>query len=301
MSVARRVANAIARRVRAMRISRWPAAGSWRRTPDGFWMFLKPGAFLDPIYAYSVLDPAFRAIVPRIVQPGDVVLDVGGEKGWYALVFARAVGSAGHVVTIEPDPAAADTLQANLARNGVTNVTLVRAAVGDAARSVPFKLNEVVGWSSLTPNAHQAASVRSVVEVPMRTLEDIVDAVCPPGARVAMMKLDVEGAEVTALRGALRILDDHRPVLWLEINPASLAAAGSAALQLGAVLQPRGYQFWRVRGEYRAFGRTRVWFEAISSLASVCEEMDVVGIPPALFPEWAPILNAAPTEKRPLR
>ena len=87
-----RVRWAMIRRWRAARLSRWPAEGCWRRTPFGFWMFLKPTGFFDPLYAYDAPDAAFPKLVRRLVRAGDWAIDVGGEKGWNALTLWRAAG-----------------------------------------------------------------------------------------------------------------------------------------------------------------------------------------------------------------
>lgn len=264
-------------------------------------MFLKPTGFFDPLYAYDVPDAAFPKLVPRLVRPGDWALDVGGEKGWNALHLWRAVGHAGRVITVEADPRAADALQANLDRNGASNVTLIRKAASDRAGSATMQLNETFGWSSLTPSEQQSRSVVRSVEVPTETLDTIVASQAPGNARVTFMKLDIEGSECRAIRGAQIILAQHRPVLYLEVNPPSLAAAGASPAELGALLAPYGYRFWSTHGEYLGFSRWRAWFTPVPSLADVREQEDVIGVPPDLLATWAPILDASSSAERPMR
>lgn len=277
-----------------MRQLHWPADGMWRRTPDGLWMFLRPGDFFDACYAYSSPDEGFRQVVPRLLRRGDWAIDAGGQKGWYAMMLARAVGPTGGVLTVEADPAAADLLQANLRRNGFTNVTLVREAAGDATRDVEFHLNDYVGWSSMAPNPLQQARVRRRVTVRMRPLDEMLaDAAPAAGARVAFLKIDVEGAEARVLRGATRVLTEHAPLIWMEINPSSLSAAGSSPAELGDVLEPLGYRFWRSCGEQRWPRKCRAWFRPTGRLADLSEEMDVLGVPPSRTDDALPLLNAA--------
>lgn len=256
-------------------------------------MFLTPSGFFDPLYAYDAPDAAFPKLVRRFVRAGDWVIDAGGEKGWNALTLWRAVGASGRVITVEADPRAADALQANLDRNGASNVTLIRQAAGDRASMVTMQLNETFGWSSLTPNDLQARSVVRRVDVPMQPLDAMLASQSPGNARVSFMKLDIEGSECRALRGAQGILSQHRPALYLEVNPPSLVAAGSAAAELDDVLTPYGYRFWTTHGEYLGFSRWRAWFTPLTRLADVKEQEDVIGLPPALQSEWAPILDAA--------
>lgn len=294
MKLSVRIARALRRRWGIVRQLHWPAEGTWRRTPDGLWMFLKPGDFFDACYAYASPDESYRQFMPLAVRSGDWVIDVGAQKGWYSMLLARAVGAAGHVLSVEPDPAAADLMRANLDRNQCANVTLVRAVAGEIEGEVEFVLNDFVGWSSRTPNALQRESVKARVRLPMRPLDDMLDDVLTDvrtdvlaeskrsvGARVTWVKIDVEGGEAGVLRGATRLLADHAPVLWMEVNPSSLAAANSSPAALGALLQQYEYRFWRGRVLERPFRRPRVWFAPVPRLDDVTDEADVLCVPPS--------------------
>jgi FkbM family methyltransferase len=207
------------------------------------------------------------------------------------MLLARAVGPTGRVLTVEPDPTAADLLQANLEHNRCANITLIREAAGDAAGEIEFHLNEYVGWSSRTPNALQRSSVKQRVSVRMRALDDMLAAFAPPaGARVSWIKIDVEGGEAGVLRGATRLLAEHAPVLWMEVNPSSLSAAGSSPAELGELLRGHGYRFWRGHADERWWRRPRVWFTPVPRLADVTEETDVLCVPPSRAAELEPLL-----------
>jgi len=256
-------------------------------------MFLKPGDFFDACYAYASPDESFRQFMPLAVHPGDWAIDVGAQKGWYSMMLARVVGAAGHVLSVEPDPVAADLMSANLERNRSANVSLVRAVAGEAASEVEFVLNDYVGWSSRTPNALQRERVKARVTLPMRPLDDMFAAGKPPeGARVTWIKIDVEGGEAGVLRGATRLLAEHAPVLWMEVNPSSLEAAHSSPAELGELLQGYGYRFWRGRVLERWLRRPRVWFTPVARLADVSDEADVLCIPPSR-PDLVALLERA--------
>ncbi|MDP1891103.1 MAG: FkbM family methyltransferase [Gemmatimonadaceae bacterium] len=301
MKLAVRIERAIRRRWGIVRQLHWPAEGVWRRTPDGLWMFLKPGDFFDECYAYASPDESYRQFMPLAVHPGDWGIDVGAQKGWYSMLLARGVGSAGHVLSVEPDPAAAELMRANLERNRCANVTLVRAVAGEGEGDVEFVLNDFVGWSSRTPNALQRESEKARVTLPMRPLDDMLAACAPPaGTRVTWVKIDVEGGEAGVLRGATRLLAAHAPVLWMEVNPSSLEAANSSPAELGALLQGYGYQFWRGHVLERWLRRPRVWFSPVARLADVTDEADVLCVPPSR-PDLVSLLDRAHSAASPLR
>jgi hypothetical protein len=128
----------------------------------------------------------------------------------------------------------------------------------------------------------------------MRPLDAMLAGAAPgAGARVAFLKIDVEGAEARVLRGATRILTEHEPVIWMEINPSCLSAAGSSPAELGDILEPLGYRFWRSCSGQRWPRKSRAWFRPTGRLANLTEEMDVLGVPPSRLDDALPLLNAA--------
>ena len=73
-----------------------------------------------------------------LLQPGQLVLDLGAYCGGSTVAFARAVGAAGHVFAMEPDPTNASALRENLMRHGTTNVTVREAGVWGSTTRLPF-------------------------------------------------------------------------------------------------------------------------------------------------------------------
>jgi FkbM family methyltransferase len=151
---------------------------------------------------------AFRAAV----RPGDVVLEAGSNVGAYTLLFAKWVGPTGRVFAFEPDPAAyAD------------RVTAVPSAIADGRESrLPFEAGLSSGVSRIVRRDTAAARVTQVVATS-------IDRFCAEhGIVPRVMKIDVEGAELGALRGArqtiasagaeLQLFVEMHPHLWHELG-----------------------------------------------------------------------------------
>ena len=167
------------------------------------------------------------------------LLDVGACHGLFSLAFTQ-----GHPETealaVEPSPLAWDVLEANVRRNAAARVTPVRAAVG----AEPGVLRMRFSWHHLEASP-EAAGDPAAVEISLRTLDDIREEL---EFRPDVMKVDVEGYEIFALRGARRILKEDRPVLFLEAHPQRIRELGGSMRELWDLLSEAGYRALDLRG-----------------------------------------------------
>jgi FkbM family methyltransferase len=162
------------------------------------------------------LEPDVVDAILRHAAPGSTFFDVGANAGYMTLVGAKAVGPTGKVVAFEPMPNTARELAAQARLNGLANVTVVRAAVCDREGDLTF----VSGPSSdMAGMAEVGNTGGESVTVPGTTIDAAAERYGPP----AMIKIDIEGAELLALRGARKTLERHRPILLTELHTAELA------------------------------------------------------------------------------
>jgi FkbM family methyltransferase len=179
-------------------------------------------------------DPELVALLAA-VRPGMTVLDVGANIGFVTLLLARAVGSGGRVVSVEPHPANLHLLRANIARHGLEMVEVVEAAAWTDGGTV--ELSECAG----NTGDHRVGALleqRPTITVPAVRLDDVVRAT----DRVGVIKLDTQATEHLALRGARGIVERDRPLIFAEYWPDGIRVAGGDPR---AVLQ-----------EYRSLGYT---------------------------------------------
>lgn len=140
---------------------------------------------------------------------GDVFLDVGAYVGWYAIQAAKAVGPLGKVIALEPDAYNRRQLEENLALNNVPNCKVVPMAAWFENAVIGWRSNEVPVWSRVT-EVSGTGSVRAV------TLDSMVSELGITS--LSWIKMDIEGAEVEALRGSKQVLRRFRPALFIEIH-----------------------------------------------------------------------------------
>ena len=187
-----------------------------------------------PVYrAYKAYaDRAERQLLTTILSSGAVVVDAGANIGIYSEFLSRCVGPTGVVHSFEPSPDNFKRLQS--ATRKLSNVRLSQAAVGESSdRSelyLSVKLN--VDHRAYLPEGDS----RRTVPIEMIALDDYFK----PGQRVDLIKMDIQGYELHALRGASRVLADN-PIanLLLEFWPYGLKQAGANWIDLIATLKSK--------------------------------------------------------------
>ena len=169
---------------------------------------------------------ALRAFVPE----GGVVIDAGANVGFFAERFARWVGPAGRVVAIEPEAANFAELARRLGAKGLGQRVDARQAVADAKS----------GRAHLVLNPDHPGDHRlGEAGEPVTAVR--LDELVPAGRAVALIKVDVQGAEMRVLAGASAILTRDRPALFVEVDPAGLVRYGSSVDGLLGWLAGQGY------------------------------------------------------------
>jgi FkbM family methyltransferase len=180
-----------------------------------------------PVYAAykAYVDHAERQLLRQILVPGAVAVDAGANIGIYSQFLARCVGPAGSVYSFEPAPENFERLRA--AAHRFSNVRVLQAAVGERSGKSELYLSDTLNVDHRTYLTDNSA--RQVVQIEMVALDDYFK----PGQRVDLIKMDIQGYELHALRGAGRVLADNPAVkLLLELWPYGLKQAGKRWVEL---------------------------------------------------------------------
>jgi FkbM family methyltransferase len=174
---------------------------------------------------------AERQFVERFLQPGMTVLDIGAHHGYYTLLASHRVGENGKVFAFEPSPRERGKLGRHLRLNGCSNVKVEGFALGEA--NGPAKLFVVegkeTGCNSLRPP--RVSQPTKEVEILVMTLDSYLDE--NQIGNVDFIKLDVEGAELSVLRGAAELIARRpRPVILCEVQDARSQSWGYPAKEI---------------------------------------------------------------------
>ncbi|MEQ1641475.1 MAG: FkbM family methyltransferase [Novosphingobium sp.] len=180
--------------------------------------------------------------VQRLIEPGSVVLDIGGSFGIFSLFMAHFTGPGGKVHTFEPGKFSFAQLSENIAMNDVADrIVLHNVAASD--QPATLKLFHV-GDAPVTFSVGGAEGI-AAEEVPAVRIADQITV--EDAARVSFIKIDVEGYEISALEGARPILQTRHPAIMFEVSADALRRQNQAPTDVFTYLASYGYSFWMLR------------------------------------------------------
>lgn len=223
-----------------------PGALCLIRTLHGFRMLVDPvedrglevALFRQGTYEHGTL-----SFIQRVLRPGDVFLDVGANIGLMSLCAAAALRGTGKVMSFEPMPATFEILTRNIRLNPFSNIEAFNLALGaeDASLEMFDSLASKRGAASLIRPEGAAPGRR----VEIRRLDDVLAEHAI--GRVACFKLDVEGWELEALKGATRLLSSpDAPLCIVECSKLHPMQGGTIADLYRLMRQINAYRVFRL-------------------------------------------------------
>lgn len=189
------------------------------------------------LYLQGEYEPEVQRLLRAIDLRGAVCVDIGAHMGLHTVLMSELAGPEGRVYSFEPQSRNFDLLQRNIAANGLQNVQARRAAVGDreghcrmAVHATNFGDHRVAGGSE------------GAEEVPMVTVDSVLSGVT---GKIGLIKIDVQGYETNVIRGMRETLRRNpNVILFIEVFPEGLEAAGSSASELVELLRELDFDGW---------------------------------------------------------
>lgn len=180
-----------------------------------------------------------RPVLAPFIPADAVVLDIGAHAGQFAKLFAR-MAPRGEVFAYEPSPYALSILRKAIAFNRLRNVRIIPKGFsnvrGEAVLHTPIKRHGDMGFGlAHLGSAEGRSTVAHTVEL------TTIDVACRGFDRLDFVKIDIEGWELSALRGGEKTLKRLKPAILCEVNEQHLARAGTSPRELWAYLEGLGY------------------------------------------------------------
>lgn len=187
-----------------------------------------------------------------LVRPGDVCVDIGAAGGAHLLTMARGVGRDGLVLGIEPRPGSARLLRGGVRAAGLRRRVRIRqVATSDEVGEVTLRI-PIVPTRAHVPGSSADPATAAFARLPHRRI--VVRTTPLDGLLAAegiehvdVVKCDVEGAELLALAGAQRVLQDLRPVWIIEADDLHQRRFDATAQDVLDAVTRHGYGVHRFR------------------------------------------------------
>jgi FkbM family methyltransferase len=202
-------------------------------------------------YYEADYEPETFAFFRENVKKGDVVLDIGGHIGLFAVVTGRLVGDSGKVYSFEPTPFTRGVLKEVVELNELSDTVEVRSEAVSSKRgeTVFFDTGDTIS------NANSLVKTeRSKKEIPI-TLISVDEFVEEKGIQPNCLKIDVEGVELDVLRGARKTFIEHRPVARLGLHPPFITQNGQSLGEIWEILEE-----YRMRVIFEGKPAEKEWF-----------------------------------------
>lgn len=205
----------------------------------------------DPEFARGTYERPIQEAVSTNLLPGDVFFDIGANIGFFSLIAAKRVAAEGNVYSFEPIPSNVALIRRNAELNSLRTIRVFSEAVGSKSGRAELVVTKHIGGAAL-------ASVELPPDARSRMTVDIVtvdDAVTRHGLRPpTLMKIDVEGAEIDVLRGAIGTLRAHKPKLIYEIDDATQEGVQRKAQDIAAFMETARYSVQPLPNSYNIDG-----------------------------------------------
>lgn len=187
--------------------------------------------------AFGIYEKFEKKVFVGCLKPGMTVADIGANIGFYTLLAAQ---TANRVVAFEPDPENYRFLSRNITSNGCSNVQIFNLGIGSKKEEKVFFANpNNFGDRRMYkfPESVQRPNIQTI------SLDEFVKN---ENMTLDLIKIDIQGAEIEALRGMQTILSQDHLEIFLEFFPAGLEINGENRIELLQTLLNFGFKIWHI-------------------------------------------------------
>jgi FkbM family methyltransferase len=196
----------------------------------GFKIYVNLGekAICRPIL-HDAYENTETKLVLTWVHPGDWVLDIGANIGYYSLLMSNIVGNEGRIFSFEPIPFLYERFEASILENGYKNIKVHKIALSDkeSCFEMIYLPNAENAGGSFLNKSHEKLQGHSTINVKTTSLDNLTFE-----KHVAFLKMDAEGAENLILEGGQFFFKTNHPILLTEVHPFQLRRVSGVSAKI---------------------------------------------------------------------
>ncbi len=197
------------------------------------------------IFVRGIYDPNLVTVINTLLPSDGVFIDIGANMGYCSLLMSKTVGEDGKVFAIEPSERDFLRLVDNVSLNKLNNVNVYRLAISDKSGNVKISIapEERSSLNTLgSAFSNKGIEELRTEEVIATTLDTFTEQ--EEIDRIDVIKMDIEGSEFKALKGARESIEKYRPILIVGVNKNSLGASGSSIEDVISALKELRYKVY---------------------------------------------------------
>lgn len=232
----------------------WRSFSTVATTKFGAKIFVTlPDLIQSRIYFFGFWEPNLTHFIRHSLRAGDSFVDVGANIGYFSLLASRIVGERGQVFSVEASPFIHKKFLRNIDINKCRNIRSFNVAASDMEGSLSIYLgnNENLGATTTVASIAVKSAQKLEAVIPAKPLPAIIGVENLLGAR--LIKIDVEGAELSVVRGIGQLLDKFGDETeWvIEVWPEGGKGKDKDTTELLASFRKAGYKLFELPNDYR--------------------------------------------------
>jgi FkbM family methyltransferase len=182
-----------------------------------------------------------QMILDTVVNPGDLVVDVGANRGSFAFYASRRVGKNGRVMCFEPNPGCAMIIKKAIEANSIRNIEIFNLGLSDSSGILTLTIPKINSGEASFGASQFSKDETYSVDVEVTQGDSIISAVVP-----SLIKIDVEGFEPRVLRGLATTIAKSRALIITELASSCLASCGSSVGELVQLMTSQNYKGFEI-------------------------------------------------------
>lgn len=217
-------------------------------TKSGHKMYLIPNdvGISTELRTFQTHEPLTTKILTNFIEDGWTIMDIGSNIGYYTLLESTFVKEQGNVIAIEPVPQNFAYLVKNVNVNRANNVKCLNLAISNEEGKIKMIQSPYSNWCKIITEETLKTSKNEktdIINVPTTTIDNLVKRL--ELKRVDLLRMDIEGYEEHAIRGAKSTINKYHPKILMEIHTKILGKKGT--VKLLEYLKNEGYKIkWSI-------------------------------------------------------